>query len=190
MKRSALLGLIAAPLLAAVLLAPAYAADAAVTVTCKDGSSATGGRGACRGHGGVNKGGAAPVARQAAPVAAPAAAPASVMGETVTCKDGATSKAGRGACRGHGGVNKGGAAPVAVQAATPATKPAPAPTAKRPAPAPMASSRPAAPASGDSDNNSAAGATAHCKDGTYSHAQHRTGACSRHGGVAEWMSAQ
>lgn len=31
------------------------------------------------------------------------------------------------------------------------------------------------------------GATAICKDGTYSYAQHRTGACSHHGGVAQWL---
>ncbi len=34
---------------------------------------------------------------------------------------------------------------------------------------------------------SQAGATARCKDGKFSHAQHHTGACSRHGGVAEWL---
>jgi hypothetical protein len=31
-----------------------------------------------------------------------------------------------------------------------------------------------------------ADATARCKDGTYSHAKQHSGACSRHGGVAEW----
>ena len=32
------------------------------------------------------------------------------------------------------------------------------------------------------------GATAQCKDGTYSHAKTHSGACSHHGGVAKWMS--
>lgn len=32
-----------------------------------------------------------------------------------------------------------------------------------------------------------AGATAHCKDGTYSFSAHRSGTCSGHGGVAEWL---
>jgi hypothetical protein len=32
-----------------------------------------------------------------------------------------------------------------------------------------------------------AGATAKCKDGTYSFSQHRQGTCSGHGGVAEWL---
>jgi hypothetical protein len=32
-----------------------------------------------------------------------------------------------------------------------------------------------------------AGATALCGDGTYSFSQHRSGTCSRHGGVAKWL---
>lgn len=32
-----------------------------------------------------------------------------------------------------------------------------------------------------------AGATAKCRDGTYSFSQHRQGTCSRHGGVAIWL---
>ena len=34
------------------------------------------------------------------------------------------------------------------------------------------------------------GATAKCKDGTYSKSQHHSGTCSSHGGVAEWLKAQ
>ena len=37
------------------------------------------------------------------------------------------------------------------------------------------------------DNTVPAGATAQCKDGTYSFSQHRSGTCSHHGGVAEWL---
>jgi Protein of unknown function (DUF3761) len=33
-----------------------------------------------------------------------------------------------------------------------------------------------------------AGATARCRDGTYSFSQHRSGTCSYHGGVAEWLA--
>ncbi|HEX3783613.1 MAG TPA: DUF3761 domain-containing protein [Pseudonocardiaceae bacterium] len=33
-----------------------------------------------------------------------------------------------------------------------------------------------------------AGATAKCKDGTYSFSQHRSGTCSGHHGVAEWLT--
>ncbi len=32
-----------------------------------------------------------------------------------------------------------------------------------------------------------AGATARCVDGTYSFSQHRSGTCSHHGGVAQWL---
>ncbi|SFW66860.1 DUF3761 domain-containing protein [Amycolatopsis australiensis] len=32
-----------------------------------------------------------------------------------------------------------------------------------------------------------AGATAQCKDGTYSYSQHRSGTCSGHGGVRTWL---
>jgi hypothetical protein len=32
-----------------------------------------------------------------------------------------------------------------------------------------------------------AGASAQCRDGTYSFSQHRSGTCSRHGGVANWL---
>lgn len=31
------------------------------------------------------------------------------------------------------------------------------------------------------------GATAQCRDGTYSYSQHRSGTCSHHGGVAKWL---
>jgi hypothetical protein len=31
------------------------------------------------------------------------------------------------------------------------------------------------------------GATAQCRDGTYSFSQHRQGTCSHHGGVARWL---
>jgi uncharacterized protein YraI len=36
------------------------------------------------------------------------------------------------------------------------------------------------------DGRVPAGATARCRDGTYSFSQHRRGTCSHHGGVAEW----
>jgi len=39
-------------------------------------------------------------------------------------------------------------------------------------------------------NTDPAGATAKCKDGTYSKSQHHSGTCSSHGGVAEWLTAK
>ena len=32
-----------------------------------------------------------------------------------------------------------------------------------------------------------AGASARCRDGSYSFSQHHSGTCSHHGGVAEWI---
>src|SRR5262249_8329056 len=87
------------------------------TVTCKDGTSAAGGRGACRGHGGVDKSATAGSATSAPTTGRESEGSAS----TVTCKDGSTSKGGRGACRGHGGIGQArtaGSAPEAEGAAT------------------------------------------------------------------------
>ncbi|HEY1834911.1 MAG TPA: DUF3761 domain-containing protein [Solirubrobacteraceae bacterium] len=39
----------------------------------------------------------------------------------------------------------------------------------------------------ESPDGPPAGATARCKDGTYSFSEHRSGTCSSHGGVAEWL---
>src|SRR5712692_3392874 len=33
------------------------------------------------------------------------------------------------------------------------------------------------------------GATAQCRDGTYSYSQHHSGTCSHHGGVAVWLDS-
>jgi Protein of unknown function (DUF3761) len=85
-----------------------------------------------------------------------------------TCADGTTSTAtGKGACSSHGGVQK---APK---------------TAAAPAAAPAA----AAASKSTAGNTDPTGATAKCKDGTYSKSQHRAGTCSSHGGVAEWLTA-
>jgi Protein of unknown function (DUF3761) len=40
--------------------------------------------------------------------------------------------------------------------------------------------------SAPSNNNAPAGASALCRDGTYSYSAHRQGTCSHHGGVAQW----
>lgn len=39
----------------------------------------------------------------------------------------------------------------------------------------------------EKDNSPPAGATAQCRDGSYSFSQHRSGTCSGHGGVAIWL---
>ena len=84
-----------------------------------------------------------------------------------TCTDGTTSTAaGKGACSGHGGVQK--ASPGTAGAMTAPAKATP-----------PASTTPSPPA----------GATAKCKDGTYSKSKGRSGACSKHGGVSDWLAA-
>jgi len=99
-----------------------------------------------------------------------AQAPAGASG---SCKDGtyttATSK--RGACSGHGGVKDW----FADQQATAPTA-APPPTST----APRSTTTAAAPA----------GSTGSCKDGTFTSASSKRGACSGHGGVKDWYPDQ
>ena len=110
----------------------------------------------------------------------------------VMCKDGTTSSAvGRGACSGHGGVDS-----VATRAAKASNKAAKADAQAERAKASKSPERAAAAtaAAQKADKKAAkaderaardsVGATAQCKDGTYSHAATTQGACSRHGGVA------
>jgi len=39
----------------------------------------------------------------------------------------------------------------------------------------------------NSPSSSPIGATARCRDGTYSYSEHASGTCSHHGGVARWI---
>ena len=83
---------------------------------------------------------------------------------TVKCKDGSTSKiVGRGACESHGGVAKADKEEhkAAVKAEKKEEK--------------------------EEKRKSAEGAVAKCKDGSMSYSTHHSGACSHHGGVAEWL---
>ena len=206
MKNITVAGLIAAPLLVFALTLPSLAADtAATTTTCKDGTTSTStGKGTCSGHGGVQK--AAPAAAAPAAPAAPAQTPAApAAGASTTCSDGTTTTStGKGTCSGHGGIQKATkskpataastAAPAAA-AKTAATAPAVA-SATAPAAAQAASSTAAKSATATksaptatASNSDPTGATAKCKDGTYSKSAHRSGTCSSHGGVAEWLTA-
>jgi hypothetical protein len=121
-------------------------------VTCKDGTTSPhGGRGACSGHGGIDKSAtAASASSGSAAPAAPAAAAASPGGSTsgsgsgpVTCKDGTTSPhGGRGACSGHGGIDKsasaGGSTPATTGSASSAAGAAAAPSTAAPPAKPVA----------------------------------------------------
>jgi hypothetical protein len=193
-------------------------AQAQTGTVCKDGTtSVASGRGACSGHGGVDKAAMkaardaakasekatkeqekaakkaekeakkqAKEANKAATQAAKESGAAKKEEVLIKCTDGTVSHAkGRGACSRHGGV----AGQVAA-AAPPVNERANAPT-------PRASERAherAAPnsavarsGSGGAEDTNPAGAIAQCKDGMYSHARNRRGACGHHGGVAHWM---
>jgi hypothetical protein len=125
---------------------------------------------------------------------APAMARAQADTKTVTCTDKTTSKAGRGACSGHGGVVAAATASKTTKAApSKAATTAPAKTATT-APAKAATTAPAkvataapAKAATTAPAKAAGTATAKCTDGTLSYAKNHTGACSNHGGVAQWL---
>ena len=109
-----------------------------------------------------------------------------------TCKDGTTTATtGRGACSGHGGVQKAAKSAAAAPAPTETAAPAVAAPAAAPAPASSAAASKAAPAAkstATAGNTDPTGATAKCKDGTYSKSKQHKGACSHHGGVAEFLT--
>ena len=104
---------------------------------------------------------------------------------TVTCKDGTTSKGGKGACSHHGGVasgDMGGPAAAPPPAAPKSSGAAPSTTQGRAAPASPRPGSSGAPAQSGQP-------TAKCKDGSMSYSAHHSGACSHHGGVAEWLQS-
>jgi|SRR5581483_5439069 len=171
------------------------------TAQCNDGtySTAKTERGACSKHDGVKTwwGAAGATAAPPAPAAPKtSAAPRSTAASTAAapkdatgqCTDGTYTRAKteRGACSQHGGVKTwfGGSSPAAAGSnAAPPTPPPPAPAPKTASP-PSAQTPAKAPTA--SAANAPENATAKCKDGTYSYAKQHRGACSRHGGVAEW----
>jgi len=103
----------------------------------------------------------------------PANAPKSATAE---CKDGtfSSAKTQQGACSKHGGIKTWWGADTSASPAKTETK------------APNEPSSKPETKSAATTANAPEGATAKCKDGTYSHAKTHSGACSHHGGVAEW----
>jgi hypothetical protein len=158
------------------LASPALAAN---QVTCKDGTTANAGRGACSGHGGVKK--ASVTQRAKGSLSRAGRWTKGAVGGTVTCHDGTTGR-GRNACRGHGGIASARAKATASRHDTAARR-----VQARTGNAAARTTDKAEPGARGSEATDAAGATARCKDGTWSHAANHQGACSDHGGVAEWL---
>jgi hypothetical protein len=92
----------------------------------------------------------------------------------VTCKDGAKTKGGQGACSGHGGIAPAGETKKEMKAVAKEEKKI-AKEEKKEMKKEIASKAPA-------------GSTAECKDGTFSTSKTRQGACSGHNGVKVWLS--
>jgi hypothetical protein len=129
-------------------------------------------------------------------VGSPANAQATTEAKTKSvCKDGTTSAStGKGTCSAHGGVDS-----LATAAAKKSAK-----AAKARAEATKVSGDASKAAAADSKakraeakatnaetkaEHDSTGATAECKDGTYSHAKTAQGRCSSHGGVLKTMKA-
>ena len=158
-------------LAAAPLVASAQAA-APAQVTCTDGAMSAGGKGACRGHGGIKKGEAkaahaAKVSKVAkskgatAAVATPAVAMSKPAVAVAAPKAATTKHAAMAASTPKAATTK----PMAMAAPAPKTAVAP--------------SMVAATASGT--------AIAKCKDNSLSYNKVHKGSCSTHGGVAQWL---
>lgn len=158
-------------------------APAGSTGVCKDGSytSAKSKSGACSNHGGVKTW--MGTAGTPAPAPAPKPAVTKPTGATGTCSDGSftTAKTKSGACSNHGGVKDWYGSAGATRSAPPPPPPPPPATRSTTAP-PAAPPVKVAPIAG-----APAAATALCNDGTYSESKHRSGSCSSHKGVKQWL---
>jgi hypothetical protein len=160
--------LLLSALTGAITLVSAAALNAQTPATiCKDGTtSASSGRGACSGHGGVGR---KAVSHQKKVTKSEAkAAKADAKADKKEAK--ADVKADKGEAKAAKSEAKETKAPKA--SATARAK---------------ANTNSAVVGSGAAEDNNAVGAIARCKDGLYSHAKNRRGACSRHGGVASWI---
>ena len=174
----------------AALSTTSLQAQASATI-CKDGTtSISTGRGACSGHGGVDKKAVAhskKVVKGETKAAKAVTKRTSGTQVTTICADGTTSNStGRGTCSGHGGAKGAEVTSKATGAPIPAPATAAPPRASARART-RASANSAVVGSGAADDNNPVGAIARCKDGLYSHARNHQGACGHHGGVASWL---
>ena len=126
-------------------------------------------------------------------LAAPGSATAQATAKKVECKDETYSTAGHGACSGHGGVKEsavkkaGENVKESAKKAGRATAEAAEKVGDKTKEVAKKTGRAADKAEDKVADKFADKATAKCKDGTSSHAKTHSGACSRHGGVAEWL---
>jgi hypothetical protein len=158
----------------AVALAPfALQAQASAGVTCKDGTSSTAtGRGACSGHGGVDK-----QAKPSKSEAKGAKSAAKATSKAAKAESKADAKEAKADTKSATKVSK-----STEKAASKAVSSDVRETGK-------IANATARPTRTNAANTDPTDATAKCKDGTYSHAATHRGACSRHGGVAEWLKS-
>jgi CO/xanthine dehydrogenase Mo-binding subunit len=114
----------------------------------------------------------------------------SAQAGSVACMDGSRSVGGRGACSGHGGIKTAArkAEAKADAKVAKAMKAAEAKTARAEKKVAKADAKSAM--SARNDDHESKGATAECKDHTYSHAKSRQGACSGHGGVSRFLGGR
>ena len=159
----------------AIALAPlAVNAQATAGVTCKDGTaSAATGRGACSGHGGVDKAASKAAKRRAKAAKAEAKAEAKEAKEetkTATKDAKQENKTAERETRVPARETRAAERSVSRSVSSDVRQ-----TNKIP--------------NATASNTDPTNATAKCKDGTYSHAATHRGACSRHGGVAEWLKS-
>lgn len=153
---------------------PVVARGQAMQSVCKDGSkSVVAGKGTCSAHGGVDDAATKVLA---------------ASGKMVACTDGTMSAGGRGACSGHGGIGKGTANAKREMKAEKKEMKA--------AKMEMKADKKEAKQEAKADKKEAMAmakeekrppkATGKCKDGTYTEAKTRQGACTGHGGVTSW----
>jgi CO/xanthine dehydrogenase Mo-binding subunit len=118
----------------------------------------------------------------------------------VACMDGSRSVGGRGACSGHGGIRTAARKADAKADAKAArglkagekadAKAARAEKRADAADRKIAKADRKSVVNARNDDHDSKGATAECKDHTYSHAKSHQGACSGHGGVAKFLDGR